>query len=115
MEIIAYEKYIRQAPRKLRLVAKAVKNFSPVEAMAKLVLLRKRAGLPILKALKSAVFNAEKNNHIDKEKLKIKNIIIEEGMRMKRMDRGHGARFNRGVIKKRSSHIKVILTEAEKK
>jgi large subunit ribosomal protein L22 len=114
MEIIAYSKYIRQSPRKLRLVAKAIKKLKLAAVLEKLPLVEKAAAEPILKAIKSALANAENNSGLKKEHLTIKNIIIEESARMKRMDKGHGARFNRGVIQKRASHIKIILTDGEK-
>lgn len=110
MDIIAYTKYIRMSPRKLRLVAKAIKPLKLSVALERLPLLEKKAAFPIQKTLQSAMYNAENNLKLKREDLKIKNIIIEEGQRMKRMDKGHGARFNRGLVQKRASHIKVILT-----
>ncbi len=114
MEITAYSKYLKVSPRKMRLVANFAKKLKIDEALIKLPLLHKKSCLPVLKVLKSAIANATNNFGIDKTNLKIKNIIVEEGMRMKRMDRSHGARFNRGLIQKRLSHVRVIL-EGEKK
>ncbi len=111
MDIIAYTKFIRMSPRKLRLVAKHVKSLGPDEASSKLPFLEKRAALPILKTLNSAIANAINNHKIEQKNLRIKNILIEEGARVKRMDKSHGARFNRGILQKRMSHIKVILTD----
>lgn len=110
MDIIAYSKYLRYSPRKLRLVAKAVKKMKPQEAIAKLPQLEKRAAAPLLATIKSAVANA-KNRNLKEEDLIIKSLIVEEGMRMKRMDKSHGSRFGRGLIHKQLSHIKVILSE----
>lgn len=111
MDIMAYSKYLRYSPRKLRLVAKAIKDMSLKDILAKLPLIEKKAGLPILKVIKSAVANAKNNNNIQEDNLKIKSLVVEEGMRMKRMDKSHGARFGRGLVIKQLSHVKVILTE----
>lgn len=103
MEIYALSKNVRVSPRKVRLVSDAIKGLSAVEAMNRLQFLAKSAAEPILKTIKSALANSKK------EDLKIKNILVDEGLRMKRRDMSHGARFGGGVITKRTSHIKVIL------
>lgn len=114
MDIIAYTKFIRISPRKLRLVADSIKTMGIEEAISKLPFLEKLAALPILKTIKSAKANAVNNHKIDVKNLRIKNILIEEGARIKRMDKSHGSRFNRGIIQKRLSHIKVVLTDGSK-
>lgn len=111
MEVISYIKYLRVAPRKLKLVADAIKKESVASALSKLQFSDKSAAGVLLKALKSAIANAKNNHNLKEEDLKIKNLVVEEGMRIKRMDKSHGARFGRGLILKQLSHIKVILTE----
>lgn len=111
MEVQAYTKYVKTSPRKLRLVANAVSHLSLDLARSQLSLLDKDSAKPILLTLNSAVANAVKNNGLEEKSLRIKNIIIEEGARIKRMDKSHGARFARGIKQKRMSHIKVILTD----
>ncbi len=113
MEVRAYTKYLKVSPRKLRLVARAVGHLPLETAKVQLGLLDKEAAKPLLLTLNSAVANAVKNHHLDGKNLSIKNIIIEEGARLKRMDKSHGARFNRGLKQKRMSHIKVILTDGK--
>lgn len=113
MEVIAYAKYLKVTPRKLRLVASAVARLPIETARVQLSLLNKEGAKPILLALNSALANAIKNNNLEEKNLKIKSIIIEEGARIKRMDKSHGARFNRGLKQKRMSHIKVILTDSK--
>lgn len=103
MEIYALSKNVKVSPRKVRLVADAVKGLFALEAMIKLEFLAKSAAEPILKTIKSALANSKK------EDLKIKNILVDEGLKMKRRDMSHGARFGGGMIQKRTSHIKVIL------
>lgn len=107
MEIIATQKFIHMSPRKVRLVAGALKGKSPEAALIALHFMTKRAADPVSKTLKSAIANAVNNTKLQEKTLKIKTIQIEEGPRLKRfrpVSRGmaHG-------YKKRMSHIKVIL------
>ncbi|MCL4397820.1 50S ribosomal protein L22 [Patescibacteria group bacterium] len=106
MEFTATAKNIRVAPRKARLVASVVKGMPATMAMNKLQFLAKSASTPIAKVIKSAVANAK-----GKENLMVKNILVDEGIKMKRRDTSHGARFGGGVINKKASHIKVVLTD----
>lgn len=111
MEIIAKSKHVRQSPRKLRTVAAVVKKMSITQAENRLMLLPKAATMPILKTLRSALANAVNTFKIDKSKLSISNILVDEGFRIKRGDRAHGARWDRGMIQKPTAHIKVILQD----
>ena len=109
MEIIALAKNVRISPRKARLVADAIKKLSLTQALQKLELLAKKGADPISQGLKSAVANAVNNHQAKQEDLKIKNIIVDEGMKMKRRDTSHRP-GREGMIQKRTSHIKIILT-----
>ena len=65
----------------------------------------------ILKVLESAIANAENNNSLDIDELKVKNILIDEGPTGKRyMPRARG-RVNQ--ILKRSRHITVIVSDGK--
>lgn len=114
MEVKAEAKFIRQSPRKMRLVAGAVKGLSVDETLLALNMMHKSASHPIKKTLESALANATFNFNIDKESLSIKSITVEEGPTLKRFRAG-----GRGIAKpvqKRMSHVKVVLiTQAEKK
>lgn len=111
MEIKAQSKFIRVSPRKLRGIATAVKKLPLQTALIELKKLSKRGSEPILTALNSAVANALNNAKLTKESLKIKNITIDEGMRMKRRDKSHSQRYSSGTILKKTSHITVVLTD----
>ncbi|MBI3888020.1 50S ribosomal protein L22 [Candidatus Microgenomates bacterium] len=97
----------------MRLVADAVKGKSVVAAMTKLQFLAKASSLPILKTIKSAAANATHNLKLKMENLTVKNILVDEGTKMKRRDTSHGARFGGGMIAKRTAHVKVILEGKE--
>lgn len=97
------------APRKVRLVAKLIKKKKALDAKNVLLLADKRAGLPILKLLNSALDIAEKKN-INKEDLIISNIIVSDGPKRKKMRAGSRGRAK--LIMKRSSHITLILQKS---
>lgn len=63
------------------------------------------------KIIKQAKANATNNFKLAEDDLIIESIQVDEGFRIKRLDKSHGARFNRGIIKKKSSHIFLTLKE----
>lgn len=96
----------RQSPRKVRLVANAIKGKSLVEADLVLSHMTKRGSLPILKLIKSAAANAA-NTGTSADSLMVKNIEVNKGIVLKRsMPRAQGRAT---PINKRSSHITVTL------
>lgn len=112
MEITAEAKYIRMSPRKVRLVTEMVKGMKANQALETLKFVSKVAARPVAKAIASAVANAEKNKNLDKDKLFIKSLKVQEGPRYKRRDKSKRAvRF--GIIQKRTSHIRVVLTNSK--
>lgn len=109
MEIKAHLKYLRMSPRKVRLVAGIVKNKSVNEADAALGFLTRRAALPLRKLLKSAIANAKHNFNLEKDRLFVKSIRVDQGPVLKRfMPRARGMA---APIRKRSSHITLVLAE----
>ena len=99
--------YLRMSPRKVRVVAKIIKNL-PVERAEKELLFRnKKAAKIILKLLKSAISNA-KNKGYEAKDLYVKNIIVNEGP--KNLKRYYPkARGRVGMIVKKMSHLKIEL------
>ncbi len=107
----AFAKSVRISPRKLRFIAKAIKGLPANIAVEKLSFLVKSGAQPLLKLLKSAIANAVHNQKLPAENLVVKNILVNEGMRLKRQDKSRNARVDRGVIHKRTSHVKILLWE----
>lgn len=105
----SFLKNYRQSPRKVRLVADAVRGKNVAIALRDLAFITKRATDPLAKLIKSAVSNAKNNSNISEENLFIKEIQVNKGIVMKRImprARGSAARIN-----KRTSHVSVILEE----
>lgn len=98
-------KYLHISPRKVRLVADAIRGKKVDEAQSILSFTVKKASLPVLKLLNSAVANVKGKT----DKLYISKITVDEGPVMKRvLPRAKG----RGdVLKKRSSHVTLVLDE----
>lgn len=110
MESKAILKYARITPRKARRVADLIRGKRASEAMAALKYMPYRGAVLIARLLKSAMANAEqKSSHVDIDRLKIKSTFVDQGPVMKRMEPRAMGRSN--VIKKRTSHITIILTE----
>lgn len=102
----------RQSPRKVRVVANLIKGKKISDALATLNLAAKSASLPLKKLLESAVANA-KNAGVATDSLIVKTITVDGGEVMKRqMPRAFGRAY---MIKKRTSHISIVLGEKEVK
>ncbi|OGM05999.1 hypothetical protein A2125_01595, partial [Candidatus Woesebacteria bacterium GWB1_43_5] len=77
MEFISTQRYIRVSPRKLREVAFMVKKLKPTDAIEMLPHSGKKAGLIILKAMKTSVANAVAKG-ADTDELTLKEIQVNE-------------------------------------
>jgi large subunit ribosomal protein L22 len=96
----------RQSPRKVRVVADAVRGKSITDGRNILTFLTKRATGSLHKLLNSAVANA-KNIGLDEKSLFIKTITVDKGQIMyRRRPVAHGAAH---PIRKKTSHIKIVL------
>jgi large subunit ribosomal protein L22 len=109
MQVSSTYRYAKISPFKVREVTRAIQGL-PVSAALDLVAFspKKAAGF-IAKTLKSAVANAENNANLRVDGLVVKEATVGEGPTQKRMmtrARGSGSR-----ILKRSSHIRIILTD----
>lgn len=109
MEYKAVAKNIKMSPRKVRLVADALRGLSVDGAIKKLNFVNKRASRPLKKTIESVVANAVNNENAKKEGLKFKEIKVDEGITYKRYrfaSRGRIAPYLR-----RTSHITVVLED----
>ncbi|UZP68609.1 50S ribosomal protein L22 [Desulfovibrio mangrovi] len=109
MQAQATAKFIRVSPRKTRLVARNVNGLPVEDALNILKLTPQKAAGIIYKVLHSAVANAEQMPGVDVDAMVVKQVIVNEGPTWKRfMPRAQGRATS---IKKRTSHITVILEE----
>ncbi|HDD64917.1 MAG TPA: 50S ribosomal protein L22 [Firmicutes bacterium] len=110
MEAIAKARYVRIGPRKLRRIREIVIGNEVNKAIQTLQSLPQKGAKILVKVLKSALSNARQK--AGEEKMwKVKNLIIDEGPKLKRY---RIAAMGRAVmIRKRTSHITVILEDIE--
>jgi large subunit ribosomal protein L22 len=109
MEAKAVAKYIRMSPQKVRLVVDLIRGKKVQEARNILLYTRKYSAGIISKVLKSAVANAAQNPNIDENTLYVKEIFVDQGPSLKRWRAR--AQGRAAGIKKRTSHITVVLDE----
>lgn len=111
MDIKAEQKYLLISPKKVRVVVAMIKRLKPSLAVENLSLVGKSAAEPLRKVILQALANARVKG-ISEDTLSFKEIQIGEGPRLKR-----GQPVSRGQwhpIKKRMSHIRVVLTTPNK-
>lgn len=102
-------KYLRISPRKVRLVADLVRGKKAEDAQAILSFTVKRACLPVLKLLNSALANAKNIAQKDASTLFISKIVVDEGPTLKRILPRAKGKADR--MMKRSSHVTLVLDE----
>ena len=106
----AHLHHARISSRKVKIVIDLIRGKRVDEAIATLKYTNKAAAPIVEKLVKSAIANATNNHGMDETKLYISEIYANQGPTMKRiMPRAQG-RANR--IRKRTSHITVVLKEA---
>ena len=109
MEVTAKLKGARIAAQKARLVADQIRGRSVESALEVLQFSKKKAAAILKKIVESAVANAEHNDGLDVDELKMSAVYVDEGMTMKRIRPRARGRADR--ILKRSCHITVKVKE----
>lgn len=111
MEAKASSKYVRISPRKVQIVLDLIRNQPVDKAMAILRHTPKAACECLEKLLKSAIANAENNLNMDGKSLVVAQCYVTAGPTLKRFrPRAQGRGYR---ILKRTSHITLVLKEAE--
>ena len=116
VESIARVRHIRVTPQKARRVVALIKGKQAQEALAILKFAPQSASEPIYKLVASAMANARvksdaTNEYLDDQDLYVTNAYVDEGTTLKRFrPRAQGRAFQ---IKKRTSHITVVLSTPE--
>ncbi len=104
----ASARYVRIAPRKVRVVADQIRGKELEQALALLRFSPRGASERVLKLVESAAANAENNFDLDPEEMTISQISVDEGPTMRRYRPRARGRATR--IDKRTCHINVALT-----
>jgi len=109
MEVKAVAKFVRISPRKVRPVMDQIRGKRVDEALNLLAFAPQKGAYLLKKVVQSAVANAEQNTNMDVDTLYIKRVYADEGPTLKRFRPRALGRATR--IRKRSSHLTVILEE----
>jgi large subunit ribosomal protein L22 len=109
----AEAKFLLIAPSKVRRVADNIRRKRYTEAVALLDVLPHKGAKLLRKVIKSAAANAlYQNKNLDEDMLYIRELLVNDGPRMKRMWlRGRG---RADMLMKKMSHIRVVVDEISK-
>jgi large subunit ribosomal protein L22 len=107
----ATAKHVRVSSTKVRQLTRLIQGEHVHEARRILEFSPKGSSLPLLKVLNSAIANAENNDGLDGDNLYVFSAIANQGPTLKRFEpRAQGRAYR---IRKRSSHITVVLAPIE--
>jgi len=113
-EARAIQKHLRKSPRKVRLVVDGVRGENVAKALKQLEFTNKGAASDVAKVIKSAAANIRdkfQEARLDNQDLYIKEIFVNEGATLKRIQPRAMGRANQ--IRKRTSHVNVIVAKKE--
>ncbi|MFC6591781.1 50S ribosomal protein L22 [Deinococcus lacus] len=105
----AIAKYVRMSPRKVRLVIDVIRGKSVSDAEDILRFLPRSASEPVAKVLNSAKANALHNDQMLEDRLVVKEAFVDVGPTLKRLI--PRARGSANIIRKRTSHITIVVGE----
>jgi large subunit ribosomal protein L22 len=111
MKVEASLNNLKMTPRKVRLVAYAVRGLSVGEALVQFDKMLKIASLPMIKLLQSAIANAENNFSLDRNNLFVEDVWVGEGQKLKRWTPRAQGRAT--PLWRRMSKIRIVLAERE--
>ena len=105
----AVGKYLRVPPRKAREVVELIRGLPVEQAQQVVGFSKRRAARFVEKVLKSAVANAEQAREGDAGPLYVARAVVDEGPMLKRVIAR--ARGVRNLIRRRTSHITIVVAE----
>jgi large subunit ribosomal protein L22 len=109
MQVKSIYRFARISAFKAREVTREIQGLPATDALDILRHTPKKAALLVIKTLKSAIANAENNNNINPSTLVVKEAVVGEGATFKRSQ--PKARGSAGPIRKRTSHIRIVVTD----
>lgn len=109
MEVFAIQKNIPMSAQKMREVVRQIQGLPALQAQAVLAVVPRKGARFVAKTLKSAIANAENNNKLRPEVLRIKEAVAGTATTLKRYQ--PKARGSAGPILKRRCHVKITLSD----
>jgi large subunit ribosomal protein L22 len=109
MEVFAILKNVPMSAQKMREVVRQIQGLSAQQAEAVLQFIPRKGARLVAKTLHSAIANAENNNKLKLETLRVKEAVAGAATTLKRFT--PKARGSAGPILKRRCHIKITLSD----
>jgi large subunit ribosomal protein L22 len=109
MQVFAILKNVPMSAQKMREVVRQIQGLPALEAQAVLKFVPRKGARLVAKTLDSAIANAEHNNKVKPETLKVKEAVAGTATTIKRFT--PKARGSAGPILKRRCHIKITLSD----
>ena len=109
MEVQAITRNVRMSAQKMREVVRQIQGLRAEHAAAVLAVVPRKSARLVAKTLKSAMANAENNNGLKPETLRVKEAVAGTATSLRRFT--PKARGSAGPIIKRRCHIKITLSD----
>jgi len=109
MEVYAIAKNVPMSPQKMREMVRQIQGLPALQAQAILAVVPRKSARYVAKTLRSAIANAENNNKLKPESLRVKEAVTGSATIIKRFT--PKARGSAGPILKRRCHIKITLSD----
>ena len=109
MEVRAVTRNIRMSAQKMREVTRQIQGLNALQAQAVLEAVPRKSAFWVHKTLKSAIANAENNNSLKAETLRVKAALAGTARTFKRFT--PKARGSAGPVLKRSCHVTIVLSD----
>jgi large subunit ribosomal protein L22 len=109
MQVLSVMRNVPMSPQKMREVVRQIQGMKALEAHAVLAVVPRKSARLVAKTLKSAIANAENNNNLKPESLRVKEAVAGTASRLKRFT--PKARGSAGPIIKRQCHIRIVLSD----
>ena len=109
MEVHAITRNVRMSAQKMREMVRQIQGMNALQAQAVLAVVPRKSARFVAKTLKSAIANAENNNGLKAEVLRIKEAVAQTATTLRRFT--PKARGSAGPVLKRNCHVKIVLSD----
>ncbi len=109
MQAVATVKGARVSPRKVQVVADAIRGMSVAKAQQTLSITKKHGATVLSKVLQSAVANAVNNKKLQEDRLVISQLLVQGGSFLRRFH--SSARGRTRPYTKRTTHVTIVVSE----
>lgn len=109
MQVQAITKNVRMSAQKMRELVRQIQGLPALQAQAVLAVVPRKSARLVAKTLQSAIANAENNNGLKPENLRVREAVAGTATTFRRFT--PKARGSAGPILKRNCHIKIVVSD----